>query len=360
MSTFTNWYDNGQYGYMGFGPMPDRRITLTITYDAQEGPFYCGQAASWGICAYDPLDKTRYAVYLGNPLNEVYTDGVSYMLVNVSHQTVTADITTNPSDWEFHGGLTSVEGCALCIITYTGSGMTTGTSPCGSDFAAIDSRFTGCFTYEINTTRFAYLIDDCPIYAKRAECDQYGDNIEQTYLKKADETPQVQSDWTQADNTLPSYILHKPDTKPLVAGKGVRIVDDYANNRYVVEADETVLWENSSGKSPGTTDDFPITLSEDISHFERVKFYWQTFNSSYNNHMISEKMTDLGGFVLEGAIYNSSNDSSYSLLWTMSVSGTTLSHVACKYNNWANNTVSGGAAFVRLYKVVGVNRVSGN
>ena len=29
---------------------------------------------------------------------------------------------------------------------------------------------------------------------------------------------------------------------PVVAGKGVRLVADTENNRWVVEADETVLW----------------------------------------------------------------------------------------------------------------------
>lgn len=147
---------------------------------------------------------------------------------------------------------------------------------------------------------------------------------------------------------------------PVVAGHGVRLVADTVNNRFVVEADETVLWEDSDGKSPGTSGDFPITLSETISNFERVRFYWQTFNNNYKNHTVSEKMTDLSDFTLEGYIFNSSNDSAHSIGWTLTLSGTTLSSSMCKYNNWANNTVQGGGSFVRLFKVVGINRIASN
>lgn len=40
---------------------------------------------------------------------------------------------------------------------------------------------------------------------------------------------QVQSDWTEDDNTEPSYIQHKPTTKPIQAGTGISVVE-YADN----------------------------------------------------------------------------------------------------------------------------------
>ena len=143
---------------------------------------------------------------------------------------------------------------------------------------------------------------------------------------------------------------------PVVAGKGVRLVADTVNNRFVVEADETVLWEDANGKKPSVTGDFPITLSEAISNFETVKFYWHTFTETYQNHTVSEKMTDDTSFTLEGCTYNSSLDSAFTFIWVLTTSGTTLSHAICKYNNWANNNVQGGALYVSLYKVVGINR----
>lgn len=52
---------------------------------------------------------------------------------------------------------------------------------------------------------------------------------------------------------------------PVVTGKGVRLVADTENNRWVVEADETVLWEN------GDTYTKSATLSESISNFEYIR-----------------------------------------------------------------------------------------
>lgn len=147
---------------------------------------------------------------------------------------------------------------------------------------------------------------------------------------------------------------------PVVAGHGVRFVEDVPNNRVVAEADETVLWENSEGKTPSVTGDFPLTLSEPITNFETVKFYWQTFSENDKNHTVSEKMTDLTSITLEGFIYNPSNDGVFSLLWGLSIVGTTVSHVIAKYNGWANNNVNPAGAFVRLFKVVGVNRIASN
>ena len=56
---------------------------------------------------------------------------------------------------------------------------------------------------------------------------------------------------------------------PVVAGKGVRLVADTENNRWVVEADETVLWEQSS-YTYGLTS---VTLSESYKNFEMIKVY---------------------------------------------------------------------------------------
>ena len=51
---------------------------------------------------------------------------------------------------------------------------------------------------------------------------------------------------------------------PVVAGKGVRLVADTVNNRWVVEADETVLWEGTL--APENT----ASLSETITNFENI------------------------------------------------------------------------------------------
>lgn len=193
MSTFSTLYDNGTYGYMGIGPMPGRDIRMTITAPSG-GDFYCGNSTYWGICAYDPNDRTRYALLRANPLHEVYYfSSDTYFIVSTTARgvpsSVTVDIPASASRWEFHGGLTSVEGCALCLITFTGTGggtMSSGSSPCGSDYAAISSNQQSWFSYDIQTVRYANSIDSCPIFADRSTKDANGDQIDTTYLKSAD------------------------------------------------------------------------------------------------------------------------------------------------------------------------------
>ena len=54
---------------------------------------------------------------------------------------------------------------------------------------------------------------------------------------------------------------------PVVAGKGVRIVPDVENNRFVVEADETVLWEGEFSATAGSY----FNVSESVNNFEQVQ-----------------------------------------------------------------------------------------
>ena len=56
---------------------------------------------------------------------------------------------------------------------------------------------------------------------------------------------------------------------PVVAGKGVRLVADTENNRWVVEADETVLWSGACLKQG----DGAATLSEAASNFDKIAVY---------------------------------------------------------------------------------------
>lgn len=193
---FSKNYDSGQYGYMGVGPMPAKSIIFTITAVTRGYTWYCGEATYWGICAYNPTDKTQYAVLKDNPLHEVYNYSSSYLIVTDRQdiypdapKTISVGIPIRPNKWNFYGGLTSVVGCALCIITYEGTGehitKTYGDSPYRSDYASFDG--TAYISYEYAPTRYANSIDDCPIFAERSANDANGDNIEETYLKKADE-----------------------------------------------------------------------------------------------------------------------------------------------------------------------------
>lgn len=140
---------------------------------------------------------------------------------------------------------------------------------------------------------------------------------------------------------------------PVVAGKGVRLVADTENNRWVVEADETVLWENASGSAPSA---LPVTLSEATSNFEIVRFYFRGWSS---NACVLDKMGNQSIFMLESSWLNTSQTAApYSFLDVLSVNGLQLSYVRGCFSQWSQTTVTEDNTQFRLFKVVGINRVA--
>lgn len=141
---------------------------------------------------------------------------------------------------------------------------------------------------------------------------------------------------------------------PVVAGKGVRLVADTVNNRWVVEADETVLWEDANGATSAT-------LSEDMSNFEKIMIV-----------AASSEMTDTHEFTVTSGTTNISlshwfiNTSGTYIVMTVgnyvvSNNGTTLTGSNLKHS-WfsvSNFTYNGtGNNGLKIYKVVGINRVA--
>jgi hypothetical protein len=63
---------------------------------------------------------------------------------------------------------------------------------------------------------------------------------------------QVQSDWTENDNSDPSYIQHKPTTKPISAGDGISIVEYADNVRITNTVDPQVQadWAENNNSEP--------------------------------------------------------------------------------------------------------------
>jgi uncharacterized protein Veg len=142
---------------------------------------------------------------------------------------------------------------------------------------------------------------------------------------------------------------------PVVAGKGVRLVADTENNRWVVEADETVLYENASGASPSA---FPVILSEATTNFETIRFYYRPWTS---NSCVVEKAGDQSIFMLEADWVGGTPTSvPYSFLDILTVSGTQLSFTRGTFNMWSQTTLTEDTTQFRLFKVVGVNRIASN
>ena len=140
---------------------------------------------------------------------------------------------------------------------------------------------------------------------------------------------------------------------PVVAGKGVRLVADTENNRWVVEADETVLWEGT----PATS----MTLSETPANFEYLRVYvtrdsgvqlvgLAAATSSYLTFGMLHYDSSEGSVMQEiTAAYTSSNGTTF-----------TLVNTARRWYNGA--TVGGNVSIGNSYvtKVVGVNRIASN
>lgn len=178
---------------------------------------------------------------------------------------------------------------------------------------------------------------------------------------------QVNSDWNASSGV--AEILNKPTIlpyKPVVAGTGVRIVDDTANNRIVVEADETVLWEAPT--DAGTTLELNqyVTLSESMTHFEKVRIYYALQKAWAGKGVFESYMVD-------GDLKVNLHD-----VWYREQSGFNVWYETFTYNKYTDSdlkfTQAGGVQRAILnstwdttsglttivYKIVGIHRIASN
>lgn len=142
---------------------------------------------------------------------------------------------------------------------------------------------------------------------------------------------------------------------PVVAGKGVRLVADTVNNRFVVEADETVLWEDSTGANDN------IALSEAMSNFERIKIVWKDW-SSYPCIHVQEFLSTSEYFVIDGIWAGSGNNKLlfWGLAYVPNSSKTVLTTHFARQLTAPGDTQTYGAQNTMILKVVGVNRIASN
>lgn len=154
---------------------------------------------------------------------------------------------------------------------------------------------------------------------------------------------------------------------PVVAGKGVRLVADTENNRWVVEADETVLWD---GGTAGTSGD--ITLSESVDNFEKIAIFFNIAKSFEEGtylyagnwqHFRGDDLTAVKKFCVSGNTNNGNSDNTLvfkNQSYSVSSDGKTLTYLRTTqvYFNGSSWSVATTNKFY-IYKVVGINRVSG-
>ena len=136
---------------------------------------------------------------------------------------------------------------------------------------------------------------------------------------------------------------------PVVAGNGVRLVADTQNNRWVAEADETVLYENSA---TGTSGAHSVILSETLRNFERALFM---VSDDASNHGVI--LMDMSESPVNGScnIYWSSG---FRLLTVFSSDWITWSIDGYQWYGSGGSTI--GTNYLAINKIIGVNRIASN
>lgn len=150
---------------------------------------------------------------------------------------------------------------------------------------------------------------------------------------------------------------------PVVAGKGVRIVPDTVNNRFVAEADETVLWSGDTGSIIDSTDG-SVPLSETALNFEKIRLYviGSALNSGGATIDTTIGSTDPLSFIPVSLTYTNDGSTMFTDCCVVQFDGTTF-----KYKSGFRVSVSSAPALSRvgnrglkIVKVVGINRIASN
>lgn len=146
---------------------------------------------------------------------------------------------------------------------------------------------------------------------------------------------------------------------PIVAGKGVRLTADVQNNRWVVEADETVLWEAPTPDGVSMVVDAEFTLSEAMTNFEKIALvsgrmergkesvFYPAYDHAGVNVTTVENISGSGSNVLID--YVSLQITSATKLKSVLVIRKTLGSSAI-------STATPTAPF--MYKIIGINRIN--
>jgi len=147
---------------------------------------------------------------------------------------------------------------------------------------------------------------------------------------------------------------------PISAGPGIKV--NLVNNTLVFSNDETVLWENPNGTI--TKDiQWPQTLSEPITNFEKVSFLYGA--DDYSGNAEYHTFNTYNNFNYNLVAWRCDGPANNSIFWReakFNCNGTSLTN---PYNSTINlSTAFDGFGFNTdgynwLVKVIGINRVSG-
>lgn len=140
---------------------------------------------------------------------------------------------------------------------------------------------------------------------------------------------------------------------PVVAGKGVRLVADIENNRWVVEADETELLASPLSTVPSTGTS--TTLTETVKNFEKIAIYGNTDDGTGNQFSLVVDIPQSAGTVVWSYV---ATNQGYAKFMVGSVSGTTFIMARLKALQWGGGWSDPGSNWT-VSRVVGINRIAG-
>lgn len=150
---------------------------------------------------------------------------------------------------------------------------------------------------------------------------------------------------------------------PVVAGKGVRIVPDTVNNRFVVEADETVLFDSGSNDGASSGE-----LSEAYTNFERLLFEV----GAYNQNSVGQDgyqwciCSNRSAYTWVNFMYGQGGTNHYyataKIQWTDSTHFTVTNASAIMHTETSTgvvgNTSNNNATKNCVIKIIGINRIA--
>lgn len=156
---------------------------------------------------------------------------------------------------------------------------------------------------------------------------------------------------------------------PIVAGKGVRLVADTENNRWVVEADETTLWENANGVTLYSG----VTLSESRQNFETIRLLisMQTNEPAGYVDIPMVGLNKTSNFTIQPSIpFTHNTGTAFCLNWKIYISATDTTIQSTDSIYWGKSGTDGttagswvqgkNASVPIIYKIIGINRIASN
>jgi len=151
-----------------------------------------------------------------------------------------------------------------------------------------------------------------------------------------------------------SFVLGQTSATNFVGGPGIK-VDSPSEGTVRISNDETVLWSGDAG-----TSNFPITLSEAATNFERIRIVWKWNSSVEHCAIVSEHSPTNADFCLHNAASIGGTQYFTNGRFTYTTNYTKIEYSWGIQPNGTWSTPASQEKHIHFYKVVGINRISGS